>query len=326
MKLAVPLSAPGEAKLLHEAGASEFYCGLQTIEWQKMFGNHDSISRRQGRANLSSFDDLNKVVFESGLLGAPIFLTLNGTYTEDQLPLALETAEFFQEMGGDGLMISDISLLLLLKKRKSKLIRGLSLMAAVSNCAAINFYLDLGVSRIVFPRFLSPEQIALMMKNNPHVQAETIILFDKCRFIDGYCRFLHTVGYQDYSGAAKSHINQCLFAYDTTYKLPACSELLGSPAERPACGACFASELDQAGVSIFKIGGRGTPLDVRLSGVRFFAAIRKESSCDNDLEKYHHDAARGAATQFIYKNTKEIKELYRHSFGVCCDEKECYYA
>ena len=301
MKLAVPLSAPDEARVLFEAGATEFYCGLQTNEWQVMFGNHDSISRRQGRANLSAYDELNELVSETSSLGAPLFITLNGFYTEEQLPLVLQTAEIFQEMGGTGIMIADISLLILLKKRNSKLIRGLSLLAAVSNRSALGFYAELGVERVVFPRFLSIEQIGSIMKQYPHIQAEAIVWIDKCRFIDGYCRFLHSVGYLDCTISKDELPTRCLYTYDTNYKLPACFELLGNPPHLPACAACHMEALRQAGVSIFKLGGRGRAMDVRLSGTRFLSAAK------------------------VKTNAEEIRELYCQTFGSPCSAEVCYY-
>lgn len=336
MRLAVPLSAPGEARILFDAGAAEFYCGLQTEEWQAMFGNHDSISRRQGRANLSTYDELAQLVAETDSLGAPLFLTLNGCYSEKQLPIVLQTAEAFQEMGGAGVMVADISLLILLKKRDSRLIRGLSLLAAVSNRSAMGFYNELGVERVVFPRFLSPDQIGMIMKHYPRVQAEAIVWIDKCRFIDGYCRFLHTVAYQDYAApkgatpkcyapkcdapkddapkgdAPKDDAPKCeppkgatpmrrMYAYDTNYRLPACFELLGTPPGNPACAACHMQALEQAGVSIFKLGGRGRAIDVRLSGTRFLSAASGKS------------------------DAKEIRELYHQTFGAPCVADVCYY-
>ncbi|MCL2337248.1 MAG: U32 family peptidase [Firmicutes bacterium] len=301
MRLAVPLSAPGEGRLLFAAGAAEFYCGLQTDEWQAGFGNHDSISRRQGRANLSTYDELHKLLLETASLGAPLFLTLNGSYTQEQLPLVLETAEIYQEMGGAGVMITDIALLILLQKRHSKLKRALSLLAAVSSCSALEFYLDLGIERVVFPRFMSPAQMGLIMKRYPHIEAEAIVWLDKCRFIDGYCRFLHPVGYRDCTGLKNEPPQGCLYVYDTQYGLPACFELLGEPPPLPACAACHLEALEQAGVKIFKLGGRGREMEIRLSGVRFLTAAKGKT------------------------NGTEIRELYRQSFGAPCNAEICYY-
>ena len=198
MRLAVPISARGEAKILSEAGASEFYCGTQTELWQEAFGNHDSISRRQGPANVSTLDELADIVTEAISLNSPLFLTVNGNYTQEQLPYVTELVAAFEDMGGTGVMVADISLLISLQKRSSRLVRGLSLLAAVSNRSALGFFSELGVTRVVLPRFLTPFQISEIIKYFPDIRGESIVWLDKCTCIDGYCRFIHSVGYRDY--------------------------------------------------------------------------------------------------------------------------------
>ncbi len=328
MKLAVPLTVPGEAAILSAAGATEFYCGLQTAQWQEAFGDHDSISRRQGVANLATLDELRLVLDETAGLGAPLFLTVNSNYSEEQLPSVLSLIESFEEMGGTGVMITDIALLSLLYKRGSRLIRGLSLLAAVSSLSAVKFYRELGVTRIVFPRFLDFKQISAITSHFPEIQTECIVWLDKCRFIDGYCRFMHSVGYQGYSSGDQDGSHSCsggdqggsqgcnggdqtgmpmrtISAYDMDYCRPACFELLGNPPIHPACAACDLVALEKAGVSIFKLGGRGRPLELRLSGVRFLTAAYGEGSQEG------HGIA--------------IKELYRQIFGEPCSVEACYY-
>ncbi|MDR1664044.1 MAG: U32 family peptidase [Clostridiales bacterium] len=309
MKLAVPLTAPGEAALLYGAGATEFYCGLQTPEWQEAFGDHDSISRRQGAANLSALDTLNTLVAESAKLDSPIFLTVNGSYTREQLPMAAKITAEFEDMGGTGIMVADIGLLSLLKKKGSKLIRGLSLLAAAGSSAALTFYRALGVTRVVFPRFLQPGQISVIMKAHPNVQAECIVWLDKCRCIDGYCRFLHAVGYRDAPDNAGNDL-PTVFTHDTTYQWPACFELFGKPPALPACAACSLRALAAAGVTVFKMGGRGRPIEPRLTGARFLSLAYKLAGVDT-----------GGDADYT-----AIKEEYARLFGRRCEPSVCYYA
>jgi len=301
MKLTVPLSAPDEVAILREAGATEFYCGLQTKEWQDRYGDHDSISRRQGKANLETNDELYALVAKTKEYDAPLYLTLNGSYTEEQLPLALKAAEEFEEMGGTGVMIMDIALLCLLKKRNSKLVRGLSLMAVAGSVSAMEFYVELCVERVVFPRFLNPGQIGMITKRFPHIIAEAIVWIDRCRFIDGFCRLQHSVGYQDGFWQKGEQPLRCLYTYDTDYALPACYELLGIPPSMPACAACYIRLLIECGVSVFKLGGRGRPLSIRLAGTQFLSAA--SGMIEND-----------------------IKKLYEQSFGAPCNDDVCYYS
>jgi collagenase-like PrtC family protease len=296
MKLAVPLTAAGEAEILAAAGATEFYCGVQTSAWEKFFGNHDSISRRQGAANLSSAHELEKILFECKKINAEIFLTLNGTYTEEMFPFIFELVEIFENLGGSGVMTMDVALLTRLKK--SRLAHGLSIMAAISSISALRFYEEFEISRVVFPRFLKISQMKKILRAFPKIQGEAVVWLDKCRFIDGYCRFLHSTGYADANAADCEKI---IRTHDTQYKLPACFEIFGFPPSLPVCAVCDFSALRDAGVEIFKMGGRGRSLQTRLDGVKFL---------------------KNAAA---LKNNSERKNFYRETFGAECNPEICYY-
>ena len=299
MRFAVPLNAAGEAEILFKAGADEFYCGVMESGWRKKFGDHDGISRRQGAANIGSRGELKIIIEETAALGAPLFLTLNGSYTDEQLPFVAELAEFFEHNGGAGLMLMDVSLLVSLLRRGSRLKRGISLLAAVSSPSALGFYGELGADRVVLPRFLNFNQMKDILSGYPGVEAEAIVWIDKCRFIDGYCRFIHSVGYagRETGEAACREI----YSHDTTYTRPACSDFFGGQPRGPACAACALKPLAAAGVKIYKLGGRGRPLETRLNGVKFLKAAGELS------------------------NDGERREFYRRFFGSPCDAEVCYY-
>lgn len=302
MRLAAPLTAPGEAALLFADGATEFYCGLQDDAWQARFGNHDSISRRQGAANLPSMAVLAEVLAETRALAAPLFLALNGSYSEAQLPLVLQLAHWFEQQGGTGLMVADTGLLVQLQQQGSGLVRGVSVLAGVGSAAALAVYQELGAARVVLPRHLAPGQMAEVLAPCPGMEAEALVFLDKCPFIDGLCRFVHSVGYQDAPPDAEPPQDApALAAWDLSYRLPACFALCGRPPASPTCAACSLSALLAAGVTVFKMGGRGRSLEVRRQGVQFLAQAARLAS----------DAAR--------------QRLYHQTFGAVCSPAVCYY-
>ena len=85
MRYAVPVNAANEVSALAQAGADELYCGYQDRWWIERYGNHDSASRRQGRANFATLEELARCVDASRVHGLPIWLALNSRYTEPQL-------------------------------------------------------------------------------------------------------------------------------------------------------------------------------------------------------------------------------------------------
>ena len=96
MRYAVPVNAPEEVAALAAAGAGELYCGYQDAWWVERYGDHDSASRRQGAANLSSLDDLERCATEAQVSGLPLWLALNSRYTEPQLDHLVELCQQFE--------------------------------------------------------------------------------------------------------------------------------------------------------------------------------------------------------------------------------------
>ena len=149
-----PVHAAGEVVPLASAGAGELYCGIQEAWWRERYGDHDSISRRQGRANLQTRDELARLATEARAHGLPLYLALNGHYDEGQLDYLMELCAAFEHMGGTGVIVRDLGLLWRLREVESGLARVLSLLAVCANVQSARAFARLGVSRIVLPRFM----------------------------------------------------------------------------------------------------------------------------------------------------------------------------
>jgi len=329
MKFVAPVHSAAEVALLLEAGADELYCGYQDAEWRERYGDHDSISRRQGAANVGDAHAFELLVAEARRLGVPLYLTANGRYTEPQLDALKRLCFRFEELGGTGLQIFDLGLLARLAGH-TQLRRCLSLLAVAQNVATLQIYQELGVDRVVFPRFLEPPQIADLLSALPGLEGEFMALYDKCRFIDGYCRFYHGTTYEDALGSEELCQGQCLsssamtsdscagrdgsarqlsgfsqgqqvndiYSFDTTCQTHSCIQLLGPPKNFFPCAACSLAAFEAAGATYAKLGGRGMPLEHRAGGLRFLRAAQQCSS------------------------NEERQELYRATFNADCN---CYY-
>jgi hypothetical protein len=108
-----------------------------------------------------------------------------------------------------------------------------------------------------------------------------MVFFDKCHFIDGYCRYYHGVAYQDADQEVSHELSQdiaqnimsakdikTIYSFDTTFVRHGCEALGFLPAEYP-CAACDLGCLERAGVRFGKLGGRGLPLETRLKALDF---------------------------------------------------------
>lgn len=295
MSLAVPAQSARELDSLRKAGAGEVYCGIMDHPWQLCYGNHDSISRRQGLANIQDWPALGELVAEARCVGLPVFLTLNARYTPPQYPQLIQTARRFEAMGGTAVHVSDLGLMLALRQAGIRLQWSASLLAVCTNRNTAKLWVDLGATRIVFPRSMTPQEMGEILDSVPGCEGEAMVMGDKCPFIDGLCRCYHGVGYVDNpSGEKHSRVRT---AFDTTFSTMAC-QAWGLRAEAMPCAACKAELLAGFGVTVGKIGGRGTPLAYRLSMLRFMRAA---------LAVPDHESR---------------VALYREHFGTACC---CYY-
>ena len=295
MKFTVPVNAPQEVAELVAAGADELYCGFLDAWWIERYGNHDSATRRQGAANIATLADLEATVRAARAHGTPIHLALNARYTEAQLDHLVKTCDAFERMGGTGIIASDLGLLWRLRAH-SGLARILSILAVAQNTPTLHAFRELGVSRVVLPRFMQPDEARMLLAAVPGMQGEAMAFFDKCPWVDGYCRHRHGVSYPMRDAAADDA--GPLYTFDTTYRTHACLRGKTTPANPYPCAACDLPRFEEAGVAYAKLGGRGWPLAERLRALRFLKQA-------------------GAIEEPARKAT-----LYRETFGVPCS---CYY-
>ena len=297
MRYAVPVNEAREVPLLANAGAAELYCGYQDDWWVERYGDHDSASRRQGAANFATLDDLERCAKQATACDLPLWLALNARYTEPQLDHLVGLCRRFEEMGGTGVIVSDLGLLWRLHGT-TKLRRCLSILAVVQNRPTLEAYRRLGVSRVVLPRFLGPQGASALLSGIHDMEAESMAFFDKCPWVDGYCRHRHGISYQSRGVQGDTDDAPPLYTFDTTYQTHACLGRACTYLEPYPCAACHLDQFAQAGVGFAKLGGRGRPLDERLRALRFLVAAE---SLDSDGRRKH---------------------LYQQTFGQPC---ACYY-
>ncbi|MBO4365319.1 MAG: U32 family peptidase [Eggerthellaceae bacterium] len=297
MKYSVPVNAPGEVAALVAAGADELYCGFQDEWWTVRYGDHDSASRRQGAANLITLDQLQRTADAASAHGVPLYLALNTRYTEAQLDHLEGLCDSFQRMGGTGVIVSDLGLLWRLRTRTG-LSRTLSLLAVAQNAPTLRAFQDLGVTRVVFPRFINPAEAASLLHAVPGMQGEVMAFFDKCPLVDGYCRHRHGISYPDRQDQLQDDGAAPLYTFDTTYRTHACLGASCNYLEPYPCGACYLPSFQAAGVGFAKLGGRGRLLEERLRVLRF---LKQAEACGGNDER---------------------SALYRQAFGQDC---ACYY-
>lgn len=319
MKILSPLSGVSEAKPLIQAGAQELYCGVVTQEWEKRFSFIASANLRHDRvANLSSFEELAKAVDIASRHRVPVFCAFNAHfYSDAQLPLVLRNAKEAVDAGASKIIVSDIGLVSLLKKRKFGADIALSTANPVFNLQAMHFFKRLGIRRIVLPRHLSCEEITGLASGARALgmELEAFVLNAICPYIDGLCTLQHA-GKNQESISPQELACRMPFSVEVFSKEP-------EPQKRSAmaracfwqntlpsgCGLCALPSFEKAGIHSLKIAGRGNSPEKKIADVKM-------------LKK-----ALGLLPKLPEKEFKEeMHRLFFRANNARCGFSSCYYA
>ncbi|CCK78805.1 U32 family peptidase [Desulfobacula toluolica] len=198
MKIITPISNVSELDMLLHNGADELYCGLRTPEWDEIFGQGLWMNRRSPQqANLSSWEDLEKITTAAHNNSVKVSITLNASfYPEKGIACILKLCDrIVNQACVDALIVSDLNLLIALSKEKLPVRIHLSSLGSCFNSHSIDFYRSLGVDRIILPRQLTlPEIKSIVQANADKMEFEVFALNDGCYFEEGFCQTSHTLG------------------------------------------------------------------------------------------------------------------------------------
>ena len=120
-------------------------------------------------------------------LGKKVYVTANIFAKNADLPLAKEYFEFLESAGVDAVLISDMGMLALCKEVAPNLAIHLSTQANTTNSAAVKFYKNLGVKRVVLARELGFTEIAKIHEEVPDVELEAFVHGAMCMSYSGRC-------------------------------------------------------------------------------------------------------------------------------------------
>lgn len=330
-KILAPFVSAGELDALKSAGVDELFCGFVDRESEKKWPIYYSTINRRSRG--ASFDDVD--VFASAVqkahrLSLPVFLTLNGLYTHSQYPWLRRIADLTVRLPGvRGLIVSDIGLLLDLRRRSYPKEVHISTGGSTFNPLTVNFFVSLGADRIILDRQLCTEEMLEIVRSQQRRQVmfELFILRSACPFVDGYCTFLHTCGV-----TKKSTVRPGLTIVHDTKQVPlGCSHVLsalrhrrfrvcspgGSPvrirfsfdqakAQLRGCNLCALYRLRGRGTLALKVLERGTNTAGLVAVVREAVALVEQ----------------GGLSEAEY--CRHARRLFRKAFGMPCRGLNCY--
>ena len=315
MQITSPISHIDEIETLVQAGAKELYCGVVPSNWVAQF-NTGAVNRRYF-GNLPSLVELEKAVNLAHGLWAKMFLVLNAQhYGAGQLDALVDLARCFQKMGGAAVIVADLTLIIALRAALPELAIHVSSVASCRNSAAVNFYRELGVRRVILPRDVTLAEIEVIA-SNCDIEIEAFILNDGCVFEEGVCHTVHLPkklggpicidSYQfEYVGstgkpmppaAARSLLdNDEDYKRWLWYRFGCGFSTTSDGYPYGPCGLCAIHRMYAAGVTSIKIAGREGPTARKLKSVEMVQQVL--SSVKNGC-----DEASAAATALAIRKT-----------------------
>lgn len=284
MKIVSGLGCIDDYIRLVKAGADEVFCGYVPYEWNKKYGSLFPLNRREVlyyNIQINSLEDMKILKKMVDIYKVPVSIAFNYLYyIEEQYEEIANIIEDLIRVGFNEFIIADIALILYLKEKGIKCVIHLSGECAEINSLSIDFLNKLNISRYVFHRKNTIEDIESCIKNNKikNLQYEAFILNEKCHYSGAFCSSLHcdemchlcTMPYDLAKVNEKANyfpdVDKRLELYykeledeelylENEYKND--SYLLGST----GCGICELKKLKESGVTHLKVVGRGKYID-----------------------------------------------------------------
>ncbi len=189
MKIISGFSKIEEVSNLINRGASVLFCGILS----EAFNNHRP---KLALFNLKDLNELRKATKITHDLKKEIYVVVNAMDYEDKdRKNVIKELKKIERINVDGLIVSDISILMLIKENDIKIPVSLSSVAACYNSMAIKFYEDLNVSSIILPQQISAPEVKKIkeLTNLPLEVFYRNSMFNTCQQVDGMCLLCNVI-------------------------------------------------------------------------------------------------------------------------------------
>ncbi len=333
MKIVSPFSKKEEVTPLIEAGADELYCGIVPDKFSSKYSY--TLNRRLWHnASFNSFTELKKALQLAHRQGVRVFVTINGHYTQQQYPLIFEIIIRLNDLNVDGFIIADLGVLFALREKKIKKDIHIGTGGTAFNSRTVGFYRKLGASRVILPRHLTIDEIKELANNTNGIELETFILYEPCRYIDGFCTFHAPDASKETGREIMDQDEHVSFIYnyfpfsgagctladlpkvvidDTSGKKIRVNKKAFPPLgfDDLICGACAIYDFNKIGIGYLKIVGRSRPTDSKINGTKFIREVLNLLR-ENGISKKRFIEE----TQQLYCKTHQLKR---------CTGFNCYY-
>ncbi len=152
-------------------------------------------------------------IAEAHSLGKKFYLTTNLLPHNSKIKTFITDLEEVVAMGPDALIIADPGVLMMVKERWPELPLHLSVQANTLNYAAVKFWQQQGIERIILSRELSLEEIEEIRQHCPDIELEVFVHGALCIAYSGRCLLSGYFNHRDPNQGACT--NACRWEYST---------------------------------------------------------------------------------------------------------------
>ena len=174
MELLAPAGSPEKLRYAIHYGADAVYCGIPDT----------SMRSRINAFTQESLREAADFVHEKG---RKIFVTINIYAHNIHLEKIEEHLKFLKKIKVDGVIISDLGVLNLVKKHLPKVDIHISTQANTTNWQAAKFWYDLGAKRVVLAREVTLGDIREIHRRVPKLELEYFVHGAMCMSYSGRC-------------------------------------------------------------------------------------------------------------------------------------------
>ncbi|MFV3290254.1 tRNA 5-hydroxyuridine modification protein YegQ [Pseudomonas sp. NY11955] len=215
------MNTTAKPELLAPAGT------LKTMRYAFAYGA-DAVYAGQPRYSLrvrnNEFDHANLAlgIQEAHALGKRFYVVVNIAPHNAKLKTFLKDLAPVIEMAPDALIMSDPGLIMLVRQHFPQMPVHLSVQANTVNWASVQFWQQLGLSRVILSRELSLEEIEEIRQQVPDMELEVFVHGALCMAYSGRCLLSGYLNKRDANQGTCT--NACRWKYDAT---PATENLTG---------------------------------------------------------------------------------------------------
>lgn len=202
------------------------------------------------RANALNFslDDIKEAVLFAHQLNKKVYVTVNIVFHDKDLVGVKEYLKNLDDIGVDAIIVSDVVVMDLWQKLKLKMELHVSTQASSLNYEAVNFYKELGATRVVLAREASKEDIK-RIKKETGIELECFVHGAMCTSISGRCVLSNYATNRDSNRGGCAQVCRFSFKADNT-------DQIFSMTPKDLNMVSDIKEMIEIGVNSFKVEGR----------------------------------------------------------------------